>query len=845
MLRPTPFGKYLLLERVNVGGMAEVFKAKHFGVEGFERIVALKRILANIAEDRDFIEMFIDEAKVASQLNHANIAQIFELGKQDGSYFIAMEYVAGRDLRSLFDRAKQLGVRVPIELACYVMLKVCEGLDYAHNKRDAKGNSLEFIHRDVSPQNVMVSFDGDVKLIDFGLAKATTNDYKTQAGILKGKFGYMSPEQIMGLPIDRRSDVFSAGIVLYEMLTGQRAFYGESDFATLELVRDVRIDPPRRHNPEIPEALERIVLRALAKDRELRYQTAMDLHDDLQSFMYGVGSFFQRKDLAATMERFFAAEVQREREQDALHRELKLESFTTSPTSAQPPMTKKAPPPIPAGASKAPPPPIPSQAKKTIVGMPTAPARPSMPVVEKPAPVVEKPAPVVEKPAPVVEKPAPVVEKPAPVVQGLEWDDDDEATAVFDRSKHSFSLPPASPSRPSMPGVASPFEPSQPRASIPQPVPRPSAPAPSVPAPAPAASAPSAPAPAASPSPAASVPSSLPAVVPMPVGARSDRPSAVAPMPPAKKSSGLLVLSAVIGVAALAFGAYMLVRPPTPATVQLTTDPADAEVWVDGEIYARTSPFVITGLDPTRPHLLEVRAEGYKSYKTRMEVLPGETKVWPHVALTADTAKAATAARKVLVSFISEPAGAQVVLTRGGERLRVGATPVETEVDVSGDRWTVEMNLEGHQPWSGPLTVPAGRDSLALSASLKPVEDTTAQTVPAVQAAEAAKTTTATTRTAAPAPKTQAAPKATTASAASAAPAATSGTGKLTLNTKPASEVFLDGESIGHTPIMNYTVPAGRHTLTFVNEQFGVRRTVAVSVGPDESVRKILDLTEE
>jgi eukaryotic-like serine/threonine-protein kinase len=215
LLRPTPFGKYLLLDRVNVGGMAEVFKAKHFGVEGFERVVALKRILANIAEDRDFIEMFIDEAKVASQLNHANIAQIFELGKQDGSYFIAMEYVAGRDLRSLFDRAKQMGVRVPMELTCYAMLKVCEGLDYAHNKKDAKGNLLEFIHRDVSPQNVMVSFDGDVKLIDFGLAKASTNDYKTQAGILKGKFGYMSPEQIMGLPIDRRSDVFSAGIVLY------------------------------------------------------------------------------------------------------------------------------------------------------------------------------------------------------------------------------------------------------------------------------------------------------------------------------------------------------------------------------------------------------------------------------------------------------------------------------------------------------------------------------------------------------------------------------------------------------------------------------------------------------
>jgi eukaryotic-like serine/threonine-protein kinase len=817
LLRPTPFGKYLLLDRVNVGGMAEVFKAKHFGVEGFERTVALKRILANIAEDRDFIEMFIDEAKVASQLNHANIAQIFELGKQDGSYFIAMEYVAGRDLRSLFDRAKQMGVRVPMELTCYVMLKVCEGLDYAHNKKDAKGSSLEFIHRDVSPQNVMMSFDGDVKLIDFGLAKASTNDYKTQAGILKGKFGYMSPEQIMGLPIDRRSDVFSAGIVLYEMLTGHRAFYGESDFATLELVRDVRLEPPRKHNPEIPEALERIVLRALAKDRELRYQTAMDLHDDLQSFMYGVGSFFQRKDLAATMERFFAAEVQTERERDAAHRDLKLDAVAPKPGTTQD-MTKKAPPPIPAGASKAPPPP-PTSGQKTLMGMPTAPVQP------KPAPVVEKPAPVVA----------------AGGAQGLEWDDDDEATAVFDRSKHSFSLPPAAPPqaaapapRQSMPGNPSPFEGLPPPAATPRATPGSAAPLqPAAP------QAPTSPtAPAKSPAPSAS----LPAVVPMPVGSKSEKPAA--PAAGRARGNGVLLVSAVIGVLALAFGAYMAVRPPAPATIQLTTEPIDAEVWIDGEIYAKSSPFVISGIDPRVPHLLEVKAEGYKSYKTRMEVTAGETKIWPHVVLRPEEERAAPAAdavdgRIVAVSFISEPSGAEVVIARGQERRSLGPTPVDAQVDVSGDRWTVEMRLEGHHPWSGPLTVPAGRDSLALSASLKPSEAVAVQPAPqaAPRPAPTRPVTTMATSAPKPAPKPQASP--------APSPAATSGTGKLTLNTKPASEVLLDGQSIGHTPIMNYTVSAGRHTITFVNEQFGVRKSVPVTVGADESVRKILDLTQE
>ena len=316
MKNPVKFGKYYLLERISVGGMAEVFKSKSFGEAGFERLVAVKRILPSIAEDQEFIAMFVDEAKLAVQLTHPNIAQIFELGKVGESYFIALEYVAGKDMRAIFERAKKRNETIPVPMACFMVMKLCEGLDYAHNKKDSAGRSLELVHRDVSPQNILVSYDGDVKLIDFGIAKAASKSSKTQAGILKGKFGYMSPEQVRGLQIDRRSDIFAVGICLYELLTTERLFVGESDFSTLEKVRNVEITPPTAYNKKIPEELENIVLKALAKHPEDRYRSAMDLHDDLQSFMYTSGNFFARKDLAQYMGKLFDEEIRKEQSRD-------------------------------------------------------------------------------------------------------------------------------------------------------------------------------------------------------------------------------------------------------------------------------------------------------------------------------------------------------------------------------------------------------------------------------------------------------------------------------------------------------------------------------------------------
>jgi hypothetical protein len=309
---PFPFGKYFLLDRINVGGMAEVWKAKTYGVEGFEKIVAIKRILPSIAEDEEFISMFIDEAKIAVQLSHASIAQVYDLGKIEDSFFIAMEYVAGKDLRAIFDRMRKRHEILPFPLTCHIVGRLCEGLDYAHRRLDGNGHELSIVHRDVSPQNVLISFEGEVKLIDFGIAKAANKVSRTRAGVLKGKFGYMSPEQVRGLPVDRRSDVFALGILLYELLTGERLFFTDSDFTTLEKVRTVDILPPRSYNPRIPEALERIVLKALAREPAERTAWASELGEELQRFGQGHEGVTQR-DLARFMKSTFAEDLEREK----------------------------------------------------------------------------------------------------------------------------------------------------------------------------------------------------------------------------------------------------------------------------------------------------------------------------------------------------------------------------------------------------------------------------------------------------------------------------------------------------------------------------------------------------
>ncbi|MED5464422.1 MAG: serine/threonine-protein kinase [Myxococcota bacterium] len=334
MAYPIKFGKYLLLERINVGGMAEVFRAKAFGVQGFERLLAIKRILPNMAEDDDFISMFVDEARIAVQLSHSNVVQVYELGKFEGQYYIAMEYVLGRDLRQIFDRFRKSEKSFPISAAAFVASKICDGLDYAHRKCDPSGGPLNLIHRDVSPQNILVSYDGAIRITDFGIAKAEDRSSKTQAGVLKGKFGYMSPEQVRGMEIDRRSDIFALGILLYEMVTGERLFIGESDFSTLEKVRAAEVPPPTTFNAEIPEELEKIMLKALARDRDERYEWASDLHDDLQRFLIVDNTIYNEKALAGMLREEYAEEILTEKRKAEEFMRLSAKEMQMEPESS-------------------------------------------------------------------------------------------------------------------------------------------------------------------------------------------------------------------------------------------------------------------------------------------------------------------------------------------------------------------------------------------------------------------------------------------------------------------------------------------------------------------------------
>lgn len=310
-MKPYPFGNYFLLERLAIGGMAEVYLAKSSGMSGFEELVALKRILPTIAADDEFVAMFIDEAKIAGQLSHGNVARIFDLGKIDSSYFIAMEYISGHDLRTLWDRVCSEGY-MPIALACYVTQKICAGLDYAHRKRDSRGRALGIIHRDVSPQNVLMSYTGDIKVIDFGIAKAANRMVRTATGILKGKFAYMAPEQAKGDPTDHRADIFAIGVMFYELLTGERAFKADTDYALLKKVREVNLVPPRDIRPDIPRQLEDIIYKAMAKNATGRYAWASALASDLDRFMSEQGLTYNKEELSAYLRRYFRPEYEEE-----------------------------------------------------------------------------------------------------------------------------------------------------------------------------------------------------------------------------------------------------------------------------------------------------------------------------------------------------------------------------------------------------------------------------------------------------------------------------------------------------------------------------------------------------
>jgi serine/threonine-protein kinase len=284
---PRRFDKYTLLRKIATGGMAELFLAIQKGVAGFEKLIVIKRILPAMNQDRAFIDMLLHEARVAATLTHANVAQTFDVGLFDGTYYIAMEHVHGEDLRSIVRQMREKGMReFPIEHAIAIILAVCAGLSYAHEKRALDGSLLNIVHRDISPQNVVVTFEGDIKIVDFGIAKSDTQiGVDTSSGKLKGKVPYMSPEQARGEEIDSRSDLFAVGIILFELTTGKRLFKRQGDFETLKLICEREYPRPSRIREGYPPELERIVMKALAKDRTARFQTGREMQAALEEFV--------------------------------------------------------------------------------------------------------------------------------------------------------------------------------------------------------------------------------------------------------------------------------------------------------------------------------------------------------------------------------------------------------------------------------------------------------------------------------------------------------------------------------------------------------------------------------
>ena len=314
---PRQLGKYTLLRALASGGMAKVYLAIQRAVAGFEKLVVIKRILPDLARDPAFVDMLLSEARTAATLNHPNIVQTFDVGEAEGTYYIAMEHINGEDIRSVVRAMKRANVtEFPLEHTLSIILGCCAGLAYAHEKKDLEGNPIHIVHRDISPQNILITFTGDVKIVDFGIAKTVDAAIgeRTQAGQLKGKVPYMSPEQASGKEVDHRSDIFAVGIMLFELTTGRRLFKAKSEFETLKLICEREYPRPSQIRPSYPKQLEAIVMKALEKDPADRYQSARDMQADLETFIREERIAVSAVSLAGWMKMLFEDKIAEQKE---------------------------------------------------------------------------------------------------------------------------------------------------------------------------------------------------------------------------------------------------------------------------------------------------------------------------------------------------------------------------------------------------------------------------------------------------------------------------------------------------------------------------------------------------
>ncbi len=818
--QPIRFGAYYLLEKVASGGMAEVYRAKSFGVEGFERLVAVKTILPSIAANTEFIRMFVDEAKLAGQLSHSNIAQIFDLGRVDDTYFIAMEFVSGHDLKMIWERLRASDKRLPIDLACYVLTRVCEGLEHAHNKTDPMGTPLHIVHRDVSPQNVIISYEGEVKVIDFGVAKAASSSTETRVGILKGKLSYMSPEQVRGLSLDRRSDTFAAGIVLYEMLTGERLFLGDTDFETLEKIRKVEVAPPSLYNRAVPRELEDIVLTALQKNPNQRYQSAHELQQALQKFMYGADMHVSQRDVSAWMAATFADDLATER--------VRLERFQALRPDALEP----------AAASLA----WDDDESETQVFSrdQAADAKADL-----------------------------VLDSFVPPKDDIVWArprTDEERTAIVDTQSDGAAAS----------GMGSTLRGMAPMPESDVPAARPTSPTPARDASKRAAAASSAPqvvAPTA-PVPGPDATTREPAHVTAPVPRATER----------RGGGGVWIAAIVLALLAgvLLFFVMRGTEAPEDAaadtspslTIPVASNPSGARVLVDGRAIG-TTPTSIAGVEPGATLLVRIEADDHEPWERALSEVDADTSILAElVAVAPEPADPAREDEVVeAVAFAlpvsSTPVGAAFTISdASGAVVARGVTPGVAEGLLPATEYVLALSLDGHtsieMPWSSDGADVDGVEIAMQATAPEPEREAEPEpdreAAPAVAANPEADRESRQEREARQQrereereardrrerEQREAAEREAAEQEAAAAAQAAAQAQPATLNIQsiPAARVVIDGNDTGqYTPIIGYSIPPGTYRVELINEQFGLHRAYRVSLEPGEA-RTILNRQE-
>jgi len=579
--------------------MAEILKARDLGQPGAP-IVAVKRILPHLTEDRQYVTMFLDESRVLAQLEHDNVIRTLAVGQVDETPFIALEFVFGPDARMVFHKSRRTEQPIPMSIACYVMAQVCAALHYAHERQDEEGNPLGLVHRDVSLQNVLLSYDGAVKLTDFGIAKSGVNVARTEAGVVKGKFGYMAPEQVMSQPMDRRSDVFSAGICLYELLTGERLFSGDSDYQAVERVRNVRIEPPSRYNRMIPSTLEAIVMKALSKAPRDRFQTASEMRRALLAFMADSGQECSARQLGQYLRALFADELARRPNPDSLGANAK--PVARDPSTGLAAFDDLD---APSGLREA----LPEQAAAAVATVATdgeatrVGAPPAADLAASAAPEGNASNTTLGAdpwPEPTFASNAGAFGAQLGPERPVFEPGDDDRTQVLMRDALD-GMGDDDVTRQIFVGQALSGSPRPAQAMAPEPA---------------------------------------------PAAARtrdSQRPQRAArtPMPFEQVAATPygLVIAVVTTILAVIVLVLVFARGARPAAVHIVTLPPSPEVLVDGQrARGHESPFVIDGLEPEVDHLIEVRAPGFHTWSTRLMLEPGQSLALPLVTLVPSAA---------------------------------------------------------------------------------------------------------------------------------------------------------------------------------------------------------------